>query len=319
MNKYNKEEQEFLSLFDRENATADSIFKSRLKNQMLKELEPKFNIFSFIDTARFSLLAVIVFSFITVASGFFIISEITRSQEVRSVAVVSDEVKQDVVEKLAEKTSITALNLLQVDEFLTNETIVKPVKPVNDTYNLKTTEVTFIPQKDNFAICANLNLPTELTVTQLYEYFESDRSISKLTQNDQTLALVEFKEEQNPLSFPVSMPVSFPTTMVEKNILDFSNFELVENSNKDQKSFTITDSIEFNCGNNPVSFPVSYTGSSDIIIREFILNPDFSIRMVNIYLNQVTNNTNLAEITISASTSNITTDDASKLLQMDLQ
>lgn len=319
MNKYNKEEQEFLSLFERENATADSIFKSRLKSQMLKELEPKFNIISFIDTARFSLLAIIVFSFITVASGFFIISEITKSQEIRSVAVVSDEVKQDVVERLAEKTSITALNLLQVDEFLTNETIVKPVKSADDTYNLKTTEVTFIPKKDNFSVCTNLNLPTELTVTQLYEYFESDRSISKLTQNDQTLALVEFKVEQNPLSFPVSMPVSFPITKVENNILDFSNFELVENSNKDQKSFTITDSVEYVCGNNPVSFPVSFTESSDLIIREFILNPDYSIRMVNLYLNQVTKNTKLAEITLTASTSNISTDDASKILQIDLQ
>lgn len=321
MNKYNKEEQEFLNLFERESAAPDAIFQSRLKAQMLKELEPKFNIFSFINTAGFSFLATIIFSFITVATGFFIISEITKSQEVRSVAVVSDDVKQEVVEKLTEKTSVTALNLLKVDEFLTSDTIAKPTKPASESYNLKTTEVTFIPKRESVAVCSNLSLPTELTVTQLYEYFEEGRSISKLTQNNQTIAVVEFKEQDVPLSFPVSIPVSFPNTIAEanENILDFTNFELIENSSQDQKSFTITDSIEFDCEGNPVSFPTSFAVATDVVFREFILNTDYSLRKVNIYLNLISNSSKLAEITVSASTKNVSIDDAIEILQEDLR
>jgi len=322
MNKYNKEEQEFLNLFEMENATADSLFKSRLKTKMLKELEPRFSIFGFLNTSGFSFAAIVIFSAVSVISGSYILSQLSSNQQINSVTVASNQVKQEVVEKVAEKTSVTALKLLQVDEFLSNETLIEPTRPIDESYNFKTTEVTFIPKKQSLAFCSNLNLPTKLTVTQLYEYFDTTKTISKLTQNNQTIAFMEFESgvENLPASYPVSMPVSFATKpIVETLLLDFSeNLELIENSNKDSRTFTLTDEIVFDCGNNPVSFPVSFTVSQDIIIREFVLTPDYSIKTVNLYLNQISNNSKLAEITISSSTKNLSKTDASELLEEDL-
>lgn len=321
MNKYNKEEKEFLSLLDKQNAVANPMFKAQLKTKMLRELEPKTGFFGFLNTASFSFLAVIVFSFITVMSGFLIISELNKNDTVKISPVVSDQIKQQVVEKVSEKTSVTALNLLKVDNLMESDTIAKPIKPIEEDYNFKTTEVTYIPKSDYLAVCSNLNLPEKLTVTQLYEYFDDNRAVSKIKKDNQTLAVVEFPEEEIvPTSFPVSYaPVSFavPQDRIEDKILDLSsNFELTENLLENTKTFVITDYVMFNC-TNPLSYPASFTDNQDKIIREFILNPDFSVKTVNLYLNQIAQDNRLAEINITASTKTITREVADQILLED--
>jgi len=323
MNKYNKEEKEFLSLLDKQNATANPVFKAQLKTQMLRELEPKQGFFGIFSTASFSFFAVIAFSFITVISGFFIISELTKTNTVKTNTVVSDQIKQRVVEKVTEKTSVTALNLLKVDQIMTSDTIAKPVKPIEEDYNLKTTEVTYIPKTDTFAVCSNLNLPERLTVTQLYEYFEEDRSVTKITKDNQTLAVVEFNDEESiPASYPVSYaPVSFAIpseTKIEDQILDLSsNFELTQKAEENETSFVITDYVMFNC-NSPISYPTSFAVEQDKIIREFILNPDYSVKTVNLYLNKISSTNKLAEINITAFTKTVSKEVADEILEQNL-
>lgn len=321
MNKYSKEEKEFLNLLEQSNAVADPVFKSRLKNKMLKELEPKSNIFSVLTSGSFSFFAVIVFSFLTVLSGSLILSELLKTQNVRSTPVVSNQIKQEVVEKVTEKTSVAALNLLDVNEFLSTESIVKPIKEESSTdYNLKTTSVTYIPQESSAVTCTNLNLPKELTVTQLFEYFEAEKSVSKLMVNNQTLAVTEFIENQEmPASYPVSyIPLSYtqPKTIDSTNLMSLSdNYEIIENSSKNIKTFTLKDYVAFDCGNQlPASFPLSFPATMDKIIREFVLNPDYSINKVNLYLNTESVENKIAEITLITTTDNITPEQAEELL-----
>lgn len=321
MNKYSKEEKEFLNLLEQGNAVADPVFKSRLKNKMLKELEPKSSIFSVLTSGGFSFLAVIVFSFLTVLSGSLILSELLKTQNVKSIPVVSNQIKQEVVEKVTEKTSVAALNLLNVNEFLSTDSIVKPIKEESNTsYNLKTTSVTYMPQASSVVTCTNLNLPKELTVTQLFEYFDEERSVSKLMVNNQTLAVTEFIENKEiPASYPVSyIPLSYTQTRTidNTNLMSLSdNFEIIENTSNNIKTFTLKDYVAFDCGNQlPASFPLSFPIAMDKIIREFVLNPDYSINKVNLYLNTESVENKIAEITLITTTNNITPEQAEELL-----
>ncbi|MBE2279029.1 MAG: hypothetical protein IAE91_01440 [Ignavibacteriaceae bacterium] len=319
MNRYNKEEQEFLSLFNRENAIADPLFKARLKTKMLNELEPKKGLFGIFSSSGFSFLAVIAFSFFTVASGFFIVSELSKNPTVKSTPVVSDQKKQEVVEKVTEKTSVTALKLLNVNEFLGTESIVKPEKPADESYNLKTTEVVYKPENPSI-ICDGLNLPKELTKTQLFEYFGDKNITSKLTKNSETIALVEFVEADEVLSYPTSYaPASYPGSLVESGLIDLkSNFEVIENSEINSTTFTISDVTEFECNDAPTSFPVSFSINRNMVIREFVLNSDYTINRVNLYINEAKSENKIAEITIESETSKISEEEAQDILSDDL-
>lgn len=321
MNNYNQDEQEFLSLLKKENAVANPVFKARLKAKMLEELQPKKSIFN-IFALNFNLLAIVAFSFITVISGSIILTELFNSQNVKTTTVASSEVKRQVLEKVSEKTSVVALNLLNVEEFLNTESLGEPIKEnLESDYNLKTTSLTYVPLIETNVICRNLNLPTSLTTTELFEYFEEDRTIAKLKVNNQVLKVEEFikKPNKNPSSYPISYtePLSYSTgkSNIEVLLKTFNNLQLTETIDTNKKTLTLTDFVLFNCGNTlPASFPLSFANNPDKVIREFILNEDFTINKVNLYLNQILVDNKIAEITIDTVIYTISKEEAQDLL-----
>lgn len=318
-NKIDQEEKQFLELMEPESSVANPVFKARLKERFLEELEPKFSFWRLLDS-NLSFLAVIAISFITVLGGFLILTNLTEPKTINNTPVFSERRKQEVVEKVAKKTSISALKLLSVNEFLDENYISKPIKAEENGFNLRTTEVTYTPTSQ-VETCKELKLPSELTTTQLFEYFEDGHSIVKLEKNNETVIVTEFNEEE-PISFPISFtaPVSFSDVLereiIDSNLLEINNnFEVIERTDGQETIFIITDYVAFDCGNEPVSFSSLLESDRDKVIREFILNPDYSIHTVNFYLNEISLDTKLAEVSIVSEVSTIDSTTAKRILR----
>lgn len=320
MNKYTKEEIEFLNLLKSENAIANPVFKSKLKAKMLKEANPQKGIFGFFFTPSIGFLSIIFFSFTSIGLGFLYLSELNVNRPIQS-NISSSDLKQEIVERVAQKSSINTLSLITSDISLSSIDLELPERPQNQEFNFRTTEVTYTPIQNSIGTCGTSLFPTQVIEKELNEYFTDQGAIVELKENGKQVLLEEISESDilPPTSFPVSFPPSFPVSFPEfkgNSILrNLANeLEILEIVDGVNTTYKIIDYILTDCTNSVVSFPVSFTKSSQLVVREIILNQDLSIKDVNLYNDSITEENKFAEINISVKTNTVSEEEAREML-----
>jgi hypothetical protein len=316
--KYDKEESELLELLKPNNAIADERFKSQLKAKMLKKLQPRNPFWDFIT--GFNIAAVFLISFSILLTSGYALVQLSNTNNVVSTPVASSQEKEIVFSKVIENTSLTALNLLKNENFLSldKEEIAKPSRPEDANINLITTQIQYTPFS-KASRCTSDLIPTQKTTTTLYEYFTDTSIISKVESSNKESITVEF--ENTPTSFAQDLPVSYSanTNLIFETPSEYQVTEEVRNGDK---YYSIKDSIEVECKTPtsfPLSFPVSFASNTELVQREIVLNPDFSISSVNYYLNNTSQMNKLAEVKLSTVSQTISEQDATELLEINLR
>lgn len=292
INKFNKEESQFIESFSKGNALPDKAFVTKLEKKILLELnKPATQKLWFFDLKFLVAGFLGVFAVAFISLGFF-----TPSNEVRPVTILSESTKTEIIQKVSQMTSTNVLEILDLGTFLGEANSIDQVSISDPNANFKRSIITYEP-KNLFKICANSVLPKELSIIQLLEYKQDLNQATKVILDGKILKNTLLNKDK-PLSYSVSYPISY----IASNILFQEDFEVKQDIISKTNFVIQEDPINGFCDlintSYAVSAPVSVAKSKDKIIKEIVLNKDFSIKEVNFYLNKISEELKLATMEV---------------------